>query len=412
MTSAAATARLGVAPFTDVDQCKNSGANAYCGNFLKVATGMTNPAVISGDTAECRVYHANVGLQISGATDAPTLATSTAHFSHGLPAPTALGTCTPAGTSGNYTPAAEVYCDKIIDACGLSAADPVYGQFANREQCLRVAATYPRSTAVNSQGGNTLDCRLYHAGVAGNAAFHDAHCEHSGANGKGVCGTSCEGYCQVIMAGCTGNNAQFRNLVSCLAWCATYPTDGAERPYATGNDTYQCHIYHAQVAVQRTDIANVHCTHAGPTGDGVCGATHRCRAFCRGQIAACGVTGGTVTGGGQYASQAACETSCASWTVGTFGTATTSGNTLACRAYHASVAIESTALAAAHCSHTGVTGDGVCVTAFVSSSSGSTVVTSSTGTVTPTTSSGINGATGVTASIGLVAALVVAVVAL
>jgi hypothetical protein len=301
-----------------------------------------------------------------------------------------------------------VYCDKIIDACGLSGTDPVYGQFANRDQCLRTAKFYHRSTTVNIQSGNTLDCRLYHAGVAGNAAFKDGHCEHSGANGKAVCGTACEGYCQLIMGGCTGTNAQFANVAQCLNWCATYPTVGAERPYATGNDTYQCHIYHAQVAVQRGDIADVHCTHAGPTGANVCGTSHQCRAFCRGQIAACGLTGTT---NGQYASQAACETSCATWTVGSFGASTTSGNTLACRAYHATVAIESSTNAGNHCSHTSATGGGVCVSA-ATSSTGTTSASTGTGSVTPTTSSGINGATGVTASIGLVAALLVAVVAL
>ena len=44
--------------------------------------------------------------------------------------------------------------------------------------------------------GNTIGCRLYHAGAA--AADPVLHCPHAGPTGGNVCGSWCDNYCQLM----------------------------------------------------------------------------------------------------------------------------------------------------------------------------------------------------------------------
>jgi len=333
-----------------------------------------------------------LGFQLS-ATDTTN---SIAHFNHGLPVSLdyVCANYSSAAAAMNYSSAAITYCNRILGSCGYSS-DSVYGQFNTLGQCLIEATWFPRG-AVNDQTGNTLDCRLYHAGVAGQAVTHDAHCPHSGVNGKNLCGTNtCQSYCLAIQNACTGTNMQFSTTASCLAWCASFPDaypDSTQLFLTQTGNSLQCHLYHASVAGY-VDTA-IHCPHAGPsgttpTGAAVCGSA--CTNFCQGQLLACG-TNGTNS---QYASQAACESACASFSVGTIGLSTVSGNTLGCRIYHAGVALAGTASdKTTHCPHTGVTPTAACV-----GSSGSS-----------TGSTDMGAASGLKASLSLVAALVVAAV--
>ena len=78
-------------------------------------------------------------------------------------------------------------------------------------------------------------------------------------------------------------------------------------------------------------------------------AVHFCPAFCAGIMLTC--TGPNE----QWASAADCEVDCGTWPLGTEGD--TTGNSLACRGYHLSVAMTDPAT---HCPHAGPTGGGVC----------------------------------------------------
>jgi hypothetical protein len=80
--------------------------------------------------------------------------------------------------------------------------------------------------------------------------------------------------------------------------------------------------------------------------------TNDCAGYCGATLAAC--TGDLA----QYSSMAECMAICtdAAWPAGTPGA--TSGNTIACRIYHAGVAAS---MPMVHCAHTGATGGGVCV---------------------------------------------------
>ncbi|MDQ3031506.1 MAG: hypothetical protein M3Y87_03750 [Myxococcota bacterium] len=147
--------------------------------------------------------------------------------------------------------------------------------------------------------------------------------EDSGMTDSGVVAPTldCATYCGRIMTACTGDNAQFASMDNCMDTCGAY--DEGTIDDMAGN-TLGCRIYHAGVAA--TDPVT-HCSHAGPLGDGVCGAA--CESFCTIADDQCPDA---------YASMGMCMTACAAFTPGDYSTASTSGNTLACRMYHLSVA--------------------------------------------------------------------------
>jgi len=84
----------------------------------------------------------------------------------------------------------------------------------------------------------------------------------------------CEGYCALITSVCDDGNAQYVDEADCLAQCdeLNWP-DGT--PGSTDGNTVACRIYHSGAARMAPEV---HCSHAGPTGDGVCGAAVAFRA--------------------------------------------------------------------------------------------------------------------------------------
>jgi len=140
-------------------------------------------------------------------------------------------------------------------------------EFASTMDCLNycenVAGWQPGVRGATS--GDTIACRIYHAGApaASNAA---EHCPHAGPSGAGVCGTSCEAYCELALKNCTGPNMLFADLPACLTACAMFPATGS--PGDTSGDSVQCRIYHS--GTPASENPGLHCAHAGVTGGGVC----------------------------------------------------------------------------------------------------------------------------------------------
>jgi len=89
---------------------------------------------------------------------------------------------TPAVDSGGGGDCA-TYCTMVMSACSGDNT-----QYASTAECMSQCAElgWPTGTP-GATSGNTLACRLYHAGVA--AAMPALHCPHAGASGGGVCGT-------------------------------------------------------------------------------------------------------------------------------------------------------------------------------------------------------------------------------
>lgn len=91
---------------------------------------------------------------------------------------------------------------------------------------------------------------------------------------------TCAAYCTAIMANCTGDgtngmpaNGQYTSVDNCMHSCAAMPVGAASD---TSGNTLGCHLYHDNAA---KGDPMLHCPHAGPGGDGVCGAV--CDGYCQ-----------------------------------------------------------------------------------------------------------------------------------
>lgn len=148
----------------------------------------------------------------------------------------------------------------------------------------------------------------------------------------------CQDYCVAIMGNCTGDNAQYTDTNTCLESCKALPQDGM--PGASTGNSIQCRTYHAGMPA-KTDPA-MHCVHAGPGGASFCG--DNCEGFCAIAIATCN---------GQWKDMAACMdpmTGCPAFNdMEKYDAKDASGDSLACRLYHLTVATQD---AATHCPHT------------------------------------------------------------
>jgi hypothetical protein len=184
----------------------------------------------------------------------------------------------------------------------------------------------------------------------------------------------CPAYCAEIQANCTGANAQYPDVAHCTATCASF-TVGTSKVTDTAGNSLGCRIYHGGDPSKTT--AATHCVHAGPGGDLITAATPAfcsggdvCASFCALEIKACGsldapLPGNPTDGNNnplfQYLNMANCMAVCATFDkTHPYSTAAT-GNSLACRLYHATnAAIDVTPNGATHCSHTAAVPTGPC----------------------------------------------------
>lgn len=190
----------------------------------------------------------------------------------------------------------------------------------------------------------TESCSPY---VCGPAACTGSCSSDAGCSGGAICdtglatcvpnGPTCTNYCNTIAADCLSPYAQYFSMQACLESCKFLPK-GAQAD--TGGNTVGCRTYHANNALVTGNQA-VHCPHAGPGGDGACGAN--CAGFCAIALGAC-------TGANQiYSSLSQCMTDCATFpTSPKYSSTVTSGNSFACRMYHLTNA---TLDPSVHCSH-------------------------------------------------------------
>ncbi|MFT5430903.1 MAG: hypothetical protein ACI9OJ_001582, partial [Myxococcota bacterium] len=307
-----------------------SACMAYCGTWAQIPVGTA--ADTSGNTVGCRTYHAGVA-----GTDGDTSAA--VHCGH-------------AGPSGGNV--CGTWCDNY---CQLSATN-CDGQFADAGACTTACGAYDDTGDAGDTGGDSVQCKIYHLGVAGSDGATSAatHCPHGDVDGGGVCvapvvaDPSCTEYCTAVTANCTDGNAQYADMDACMAYCGTWAQLPVGTAADTSGNTVGCRTYHAGVAGTDGDTsAAVHCAHAGPTGGDVCGTW--CENYCQLSATNCD---------GQFAADAECATACAAYeTSGDPGD--TSGDTVHCKIYHLGVAGSDGATSAAtHCPHGAVDGGGVC----------------------------------------------------
>ncbi|MCL2725874.1 MAG: hypothetical protein FWD69_15715 [Polyangiaceae bacterium] len=119
---------------------------------------------------------------------------------------------------------------------------------------------------------------------------------------------SCDRYCDLVMANCRGDDAQYGSNDECLAFCALMP------PGKTGdsdNPSVACRQSYAGSPAMTDSVT--YCLAAGPFGGGVCG--DRCTAFCQLALAACPSDDGHASNDGArpFGSLPECATACAAF---------------------------------------------------------------------------------------------------
>jgi hypothetical protein len=147
---------------------------------------------------------------------------------------------------------------------------------------------------VADHGGDTVECRLVHVSSA--TLKPDDHCAHAPirpsepwCTGAADEAPTCKQYCDIEMAACAGEFAQYQSPQQCLDVCAAL--DPGTNEDETGNSV-GCRRYHSFNA--STGPAT-HCSHSGPTGDGHCGDhgkvedghTGNCESYCKLVATAC-----------------------------------------------------------------------------------------------------------------------------
>ena len=155
------------------------------------------------------------------------------------------------------------YCAQVLSACATMATS----QYSGESQCLGYCTTnygWPSGRAGDSSG-NSLACRVYHAGAA-KGVDPVLHCPHAGPSGGNFCGTWCEVYCDLALRNCKDGLQVYADRTQCLTACVSIPAGGKAND--TSGNTIQCRIYHAGLAGTDAPNAVMHCPHvrAVPTG--------------------------------------------------------------------------------------------------------------------------------------------------
>ncbi len=133
----------------------------------------------------------------------------------------------------------------------------------------------------------------------------------------------CRDYCDSVMKTCTGENAVYASMQTCLGVCADLPPGDASNP---GSDnSVACRANQLKLGNELTVV----CPRAGPGGDGACGSN--CDGYCAIWAKACPDDAKLVSD---------CVSKCAGLRVepGFDVAANASGDSLECRLVHASAA--------------------------------------------------------------------------
>jgi hypothetical protein len=161
------------------------------------------------------------------------------------------------------SPACLSYCNAVTANCTGNN-----NQYGDLQTCLAVCAVIPEGMP-GDIGVNTVQCRLKMAQAA--PAEPESFCTAAGPagelpGGSNGCGTACDGFCTMVMAFCTDQDAAalaYPNEAACYSDCMGLQDLGsfslAPDSGATAGSAVQCRVYHATAASQ---LASLHCRHA------------------------------------------------------------------------------------------------------------------------------------------------------
>ncbi|MET0795026.1 MAG: hypothetical protein ABW061_26135, partial [Polyangiaceae bacterium] len=295
----------------DGNAAPSAQCQQYCAFSKTVCTG--DNAQYTTDTtclATCKLLPAGEDIEPTGNTVAcrisQLIAAQQDTETESLP-----GYCAAAGPSGNGRCGSDCdsYCSLYAAACKDDQPLLITTQYADHDLCVSHCeglADFPDLSLAKSyeKGGDTLQCRLAHLSAA--TVDPKTHCVHaqlqvqSKADPKdsGPCvdnptaDADCASYCQLEMAECTDEFAQYQTLKQCQAVCGALTLG---KVGDTTQNTVGCRKYHSYNTFLPNGPAS-HCPHTGPGGDGHCGSpdaasaetvTGNCESYCQLAAAAC-----------------------------------------------------------------------------------------------------------------------------
>lgn len=182
------------------------------------------------------------------------------------------------------------YCAKIEAGCTGENA-----QYPDMKHCMAACASFPVGTStVADTSGNTLGCRIYHAGAS--RTDPTTHCAHAGPAGDhltaspaAACsgGDVCASYCALQIKACGSVDAplpgdpidsfgnplyQYQNIDNCMTLCAGYNKTHSFRTTSMG-DSLACRLLYTTRAAIDLDKAKTECRHTGFLARGPCEGT-------------------------------------------------------------------------------------------------------------------------------------------
>lgn len=157
----------------------------------------------------------------------------------------------------------QTFCDVALDACPRAETESV-AVYDSTFTCLRQCGAYAVGTP-GDDSGNTLACRMTHALIARDFPGERANsCPAAGPGGNGVCGSNCEGYCNLMLQTCD----TFTTDDECQSACREVPDLGGFEVSQNEGNSVQCRLYHLGAALASPTF---HCPHA--SGESPCAET-------------------------------------------------------------------------------------------------------------------------------------------
>jgi hypothetical protein len=130
----------------------------YCADEARLPIGTLDDR--EGNTVGCRIYHADVAV------DDPDL-----HCPH-------------AGPSGGDV--CGTWCDNYCHLAETACTGELV-LYADRPECETACLSIPATGVAGDPGGNTIQCRIYHLGIASGPDMPMTHCPHGAVDGGGIC---------------------------------------------------------------------------------------------------------------------------------------------------------------------------------------------------------------------------------
>jgi hypothetical protein len=184
------------------------------------------------------------------------------------------------------------YCTEIQANCKSANA-----QYSDAAHCSSACKSFVvGASQVTDSSGNTLGCRIYHAGTP-SMTDPGTHCVHAGPGGDLITavapafcsgGDVCASFCALEIMACgtqmeplpgmprDGDNNplyQYQNLADCMSQCSKFDKTHAYSTTAVG-DSLACRMFQAtEAAIAVTPDGAAHCSETSPFTRGVCAGT-------------------------------------------------------------------------------------------------------------------------------------------